>query len=372
MRMLKLFFPILTIMILACNNGLPQEEEVHQEIHYSFPEERQRHEGTWLQWPHHYQYGIKFRDDLDPTWIALVEQLIDGEKVFIIAYDQTEKNRISALLTAASIPLENVHFYIYPNDDFWVRDNGPIYVHDLNGDLVIQDWGFNGWGNKAAYQNCNQIPSKIGLDQNIPVIDLNDVMINEGGSVELDGRGTLMACKSSILNENRNPGMSQSQAEKIFTKYLGATNFIWLDGQAGLEITDQHIDGFARFAHSTTIVTMDREDLMEFDVKPSDMDLIYGARDRDGELYDFLILPLTKHSVVTTYGQDLNYKGSYCNYYIANNKVIVPIYNDPNDDIALELLQGLFPNREVVGIDFRNVYANGGMVHCVTQQQPLR
>jgi len=132
--------------------------------------------------------------------------------------------------------------------------------------LVIQDWGFNGWGDKADYEKCNAIPASIGRDQKRKVIDLNAVMINEGGSVEMDGHGTLLACKSSILNENRNPGMTKSEAEKIFTQYLGVTNFIWLEGQAGLEITDQHIDGFARFGNSMTIVTMENDDLLEFDV----------------------------------------------------------------------------------------------------------
>lgn len=356
--------------MVACNDN--QEPEIDmKETLYTFPEESEPHEGTWLQWPHHYQYGIEFRDDLDPTWIELTRELASSENVHIIAYDQTEKDRIINLLNSASVDLNNVDFKIYPNDDFWIRDNGPIYVHDLNGNLVIQDWGFNGWGNKADFEKCNQIPTKIAEDQGITIIDLNSVMTNEGGSVELDGKGTLMACKSSILNNNRNPGMTQSEAESIFKTYLGAINFIWLDGQAGLEITDQHIDGFARFGNSSTIVTMNNVELLEFDVLQSDIDKLYSAKNKNGEAYEILKLPLTQNNVITTYGQNLGYKGSYCNYYIANSKVIVPTYNDPNDNIALQLLQTLYPNREVVGVDFRNAYANGGMTHCVTQQQPL-
>ena len=340
------------------------------EILYTFPDESKLHEGTWLQWPHHYQYGIKYRDDLDPTWIELTKELVTSENVHIIAYDQNEKNRIHGLLSDASVDLTNIDFKIYPNDDFWIRDNGPIYVYDRNRNLVIQNWGFNGWGNKADFENCNKIPTKIGQDQNRKVIELNSIMINEGGSIELDGNGTLLACKSSILNNNRNPGMTQTEAEYIFTKFLGATNFIRLDGQAGLEITDQHIDGFARFGNSSTIVTMENDDLLYFDVLQSDIDKLYTATNKDGVPYNFLKLPLTQNNVVTTYGQNLGHKGSYCNYYVANTKVIVPVYNDPNDEIALQLLQNLYPYRTAVGIDFRNVYANGGMVHCVTQQQP--
>jgi len=356
--------------MVACDKDKDIDPEIPTTVQYTFPEESEEHEGTWLQWPHHYQYGKAFRDDLDPTWVTLTHQLASSENVHIVAYDNTEKDRITKLLNDAAVDLINVDFYIYPNDDFWVRDNGPIYVYDLEGNLVIQDWGFNGWGNKADYENCDAVPKKIGQDQNREVLDLNGIMINEGGSVELDGHGTLMACKSSILNTNRNPGMTQEEAEDIFTAYLGATHFVWLEGQAGLEITDQHIDGFARFGNSTTIVTMETQDLLDYDVLQSDIDLLYAATNKDGEAYDFVKLPLTQNNVVTAYGKDLGYKGSYCNYYIANTKVLVPTYNDPNDAAALQLLQALYPNRDVVGIDFRNVYAEGGMTHCVTQQQP--
>ena len=339
------------------------------EIWYTFPDENELHEGTWLQWPHHYQYGKDYRNHLDPTWVELTKHLGSSENVHIIAYSNKEKKRIIRLLNEASVDLTKVDFYIYPTDDFWVRDNGPIYVHDAHKNLVIEDWGFNGWGNKAAFNNCNSIPKHIGKSQNRKVVNLNKV-INEGGSVELDGKGTMMACKSSILNNNRNPEMTQKEAEEIFTKYFGVMNFIWLDGQAGLEITDQHIDGFARFGNSNTIVTMGLNDLAEFDVKQSDIHQLYSAKNIDGKNYNFLKLPLTQNNVVTTYGKNLGFKGSYVNYYIANTKVLVPVYIDQNDNLALNLLRELYPRREVVGIDFRNVYAEGGMVHCVTQQQP--
>jgi agmatine deiminase len=179
-----------------------------------------------------------------------------------------------------------------------------------------------------------------------------------------------MACKSSILNNNRNSGMTQAQAEAIFTKYLGVTNFIWLDGVPGLEITDQHIDGFARFGNASTIVTMETADLLDFQVKQTDIDKLYAAKNKSGTAYTFLKLPLTQNNVTTAYGTALNYKGSYCNYYISNTKVLVPNYNDPNDAVANAKIQTLYPTRTVVGIDVRNLYANGGMIHCVTQQQP--
>ncbi|HVI45796.1 MAG TPA: agmatine deiminase family protein [Chitinophaga sp.] len=336
---------------------------------YTMPEESQPHEGTWLQWPHEYQYGRTYRNRLDATWVAMTQALVSGERVHLIAYDQTERERITELLQASGVPMTNVDFTISPTDDVWVRDNGPIYVKDKNGKLLIEDWGFNGWGNKAAYENCNKIPAKIAGDQGLQHINLNGVMINEGGSVEIDGHGVLMACRSSVLNENRNPGMTQEQAEAIFTKYLGVTKFIWLDGRAGLEITDMHIDGFARFANASTIITMSEDDLDYWQVPQQDVRTLYAAINKNGNAYKFVKLPLTQHEVVTTYGKRVG-KGSYINYYISNNAILVPNYNDPNDAVANSIIQGLYPGRKVIGIDCRNLFANGGMVHCVTQQQP--
>lgn len=374
---MTIFLMTILTTFLACNKD-QEENPTDTKILYTMPEEGETHEGTWLQWPHQYQYGTAYRNSLDPTWVAMTQALVTSEKVHIIAYNQTEKDRIIALLNTASVPLTNVDFKIYKTDDVWVRDNGPIYVKDNSGNLVIQDWGFNAWGQKTddqsglpiGFSNCTTIPAKIGSDQGKTVIDLNSTMINEGGSVEIDGHGTLMACKSSILNSNRNLGMTQAQAESIFKKYLGVTNFIWLDGQAGLELTDQHIDGFARFGNATTIVTMEQNDLIDFDVKQSDIDRLYAAKNKNGVAYTFVKVPLTQNNVVTTNGTNLGYKGSYVNYYIANNKVLVPNYNDPNDAVANGIIQTLYPTRTVVGIDVRNLYENGGMVHCVTQQQP--
>lgn len=363
-----------SIFFVACSDGDDGNGDVsnisNEQPPYSMPEESEPHEGTWLQWPHHFQYGIDYRNSLDATWVTMAKELATSEKVHLIAYNQTEKDRIIELLNAQNIPMANMDFKIYKTDDVWVRDNGPIYVRDKNGSLVIQDWGFNGWGNKADYTNCNSVPAKIAADQGKTIVDLNSIMINEGGSVEIDGHGTLMACKSSILNDNRNPEMTQTQAEEIFRKYLGVTNFIWLDGQAGLEITDQHIDGFARFGNADAIVTMEQNDLLDFDVKQSDIDKLYAAKNKNGVAYTFLKVPLTQNNVTTTNGTSLGCKGSYVNYYISNNKILVPNYNDPNDATANAIIQTLYPKRTVVGIDVRNLYRNGGMIHCVTQQQP--
>ncbi len=372
MNIKSLFLLLPFGLFLACDEG---DEPVDPnptptEILYTMPEESELHEGTWLQWPHEFQYGATFRDRLDASWVAMTRALVESENVHLVAYDQDEKDRITGLLNAAGVSLAKIDFKIWPTDDVWTRDNGPIFVRDKSNNLVIEDWGFNGWGEKADFNNCNSIPAKVGADQNRAVVDLNSTLINEGGSVEIDGNGTLMACKSSILNSNRNSGKSQAEVEAIFTKYLGVTNFVWLDGVPGLEITDMHIDGFARFGNHSTIVTMEKNDLLDWQVEQADIDALFAAKNKSGAAYSFVKLPLTSKNVVTEYGKDLGYKGSYVNYYIANTRVLVPNYNDPNDATANQMIQNLYPGRTVVGIDVRNLYENGGMIHCVTQQQP--
>jgi agmatine deiminase len=363
----------LTSVLASCVKGGQSNtgDPVTTEILYTMPDEAAPHEGTWLQWPHQYEYGAAYRNSLDATWVAMTKALVQSEKVHIIAYDVTEQVRIIALLNTAAVSLTNIDFKIYQTNDVWVRDNGPVYVKDKSGNLVILDWNFNGWGNKFGAVKCNTIPAKIATDQSRTIVDLNSVLTIEGGSIELDGNGTLLATKSAILNNNRNTGVTQAQAETYLTKYLGAEKFIWLNGVAGLETTDMHIDGFAKFANGNTIVTMPQNDLLSYDVPQADINTLYAATNKNGIAYSFIKIPLTQNNVVTTNGKSLGYKGSYVNYYIANTQILVPNYNDPNDAVANAQIQALYPGKTVVGIDVRNLYENGGMVHCVTQQQPV-
>lgn len=361
---------LLGLSLCGCKADGEAEHPVNAEILYTMPAESAPHEGTWLQWPQKYQYGELYRNRLEKTWIAMAGEIVSGERLHIITYNQEAKDRIVSQLTAAKVALDSIDFYLFKTNDVWVRDNGPIYVHDNNGKLTIEGWGFNGWGDKEPFNFDDQIPQEVATAEKMPFVQLNRKMILEGGAVELNGRGTLMATRSAILNSNRNPGMSQRQAEALFTTYLGATHFIWLDGVAGLDITDMHIDGFARFGENNTLVTMSRTDLEIWELEEKDIDSLYNAKNMEGQPYDYVVLPLTQNNVVTTYGEDLGYQGSYVNYYITNDKVLVPNYNDPNDTVANAIIQTLYPDRTIVGIDVCNLYKNGGMIHCVTQQQP--
>lgn len=341
---------------------------------YHFPEESSPHEGTWLQWPHHHQHCTEYRKRIEQTWIDMTRELQSGEKVHIIAYDDTEKKRIFDLLEKNKISLKNVDFKVYPTDDVWIRDNGPIFVKDGQGRVLIEDWGFNGWGGKYDYENCDEIPQRIGTDLGIKVIDLNEEMVNEGGSVETDGNGVLMACKSSVISQKREStrtkGITQQEAEDLFKKYYGVSKVIWLDGVTGLDVTDMHIDGFMKFINPNTMITMDEDGLFEMGLTDKDINTLYEASNIDGKEYKKIYLPATKNKVKTSYGKQLEDKGSYVNFYVANKVVLVPNYGDPNDKIANKIIQEQYTDRKVIGIDVRNLYENGGMIHCVTQQQP--
>lgn len=341
-----------------------------QTVQYTMPEETAEHEGTWLQWPHNDLYGPWYIDDVELTFVGMTHALQSGERVHIIAKDSTELSRIINVLNNASVPMSNIDFYVHTTDDVWSRDNGPMFVYDQNDNLSIIDWGFNGWGMDTPYSNCDVIPESVGVDLGLPVVDLNGVVL-EGGAIEHDGNGTMIATRSSITHTSRNPALSEAQIEDSITTYIGITQFIWLDGVYGLEITDMHIDGFVKFANDSTIVTMDSTDLLSWDVSGSDINTLYNATNISGTAYNYIILPLTQNNVITTYNDDLGYKGSYVNYYIGNDVVLMPTYNDPMDASALAILQGVYPNRTIVGIDVRNLYAYGGMIHCITQQQPV-
>tara|TARA_B100000768_G_scaffold166319_1_gene169572 strand:- start:1432 stop:2670 length:1239 start_codon:yes stop_codon:yes gene_type:complete len=338
---------------------------------YSMPHEESPHEGTWLQWPHNFTYGSG-AEDLEASWVDMTKALTTGERVHIIAYNVDQISDITNMLQSADVGMGQVDFQICQNDDFWVRDNGPIFVQDELGDWLILDWGFNGWGGDTPFELDDAVPSVIAGNLSIPVIDLS-AMVLEGGAIEVDGQGTLMATRSSITGDDRNPGLTETEIEDYLSQYLGVQQIIWLDGEFGgaEDITDQHIDGFVKFVGNHTLVTMNDADLAYWYVGTGDRNIIDQAANTEGAPYQRVNLPLTQFPVQTTSGQNVGFRSSYVNFYVANDVVLVPEYNDPQDEVALEIIQGLYPDRIAMGINCQNMLLWGGMVHCVTQQQPL-
>lgn len=335
------------------------------------PDEAAAHEGTWLQWPHERTYGRRYRDRLEPTWIEMTRALAPGEKVHVVAFDAGEEARIRSLLSAAGVPLANVDFLLAKTDDVWARDDGPLFVFDARRRQGILDWGFDGWGGDAPWRRDDQVPAAVAGALGLPRADLARIVL-EGGAIEVDGRGALMATRSSILEPQRNPGLGRAHFEAEVAPRLGIRKFLWLDGKPGgrEDITDMHVDGFARFGPPGVLVTMTPRDLRAWGLSWLDVARLETFRDANGAAFQRVRLPLTAATVVTTTGRDLGYEGSYVNFYVGNQVVLMPAYADSRDSVAAAILQGVFPGRSVVPIDCRNLYAQGGMVHCVTQQQP--
>jgi len=325
---------------------------------FTMPAQDHPHEGTWLQWPHNYGWDKQHTQRYDRIWIEITMALHVKEKVHLVVYNEDERKRVQRLLKQAN--QAQIDFYVAESDDVWIRDHGPVFCFSHDSKLVITDWKFNGWGKKEDYERSDKVPKIIGKKCNIPIYSIP--MVNEGGSFEVDGRGTLMAKRSSILNGNRNPGWKQADAERYFCRYFGVTNFIWLDGSKGDDITDDHIDGTARFARGDTIITTRRADFED----SREYDIIQEAKDVNGKPYHIVHVPLTKKVI-----PKLKDYGIYTNFYVGNNAVLVPAYNDPNDSVAIKVLQDVYPERKVIGIECTEIYKDGGILNCVTQQQPL-
>lgn len=278
--------------LTACDDAT-KERELEMGNYY-FPAEESLHEGTWLTWPHHYTYGIEYRNEVENIWLEMVIALQNGERIHIIAYDEFEQERINMLLESKNIDLSQIDFVIAKSDDVWSKDTGPMFVINDAGEITIADFSFDGWGGKMPYKNDDKISSIVAKAKNIPIVSIPDFVL-EGGSVELDGNGTAMLCKSSVISENRNSGISVEEAEKYLSRYLGATNFIWLEGVVGEDITDAHIDGMARFLDSETLLTVSEQDFFELyeNIVENDYEALLNAKNSNGEYYQILELPMT-------------------------------------------------------------------------------
>jgi agmatine deiminase len=260
-----------------------------------------------------------------------------------------------------------VFYHRVPSYEPWCRDHGPIFVK-RDGELAIVDWGYNAWGGKyPPYDEDDAVPQRVAELLGLPVFGPGIVM--EGGALDVNGEGTLLTTEACLLNLNRNPQLNKPQIEQYLTDYLGVTNILWLgEGIAG-DDTDGHVDDLARFVNPTTIVSVVESDPQDDNYRPLQENLKRLRTMRDQDQRPLRIVELPMPGVVEYEGQRL--PASYANFYIANGVVLLPTYRDrENDAAALRILQGLFIDRRVVGIDSTNLVWGLGSFHCLTQQQP--
>lgn len=343
------------------------------------PAEWEPHEGTWLQWPQDKVYrGYELK--LEGMWLNMVDALHQHESVHIIVAGERQREHVANQLEYFAIGLENVHFYIVPTNDVWARDNGPIFVVGPEGSVAITDWTFNGWGERFPYDLDNLVPSAIGEHLSMPVF--KPPMVLEGGAVEVNGAGTFMATRPSIIDDHRNPGMNQGEIEAVLSEYLGVDHFVWLTGAGRGECekwgdeTDSHIDIVARFTGEATVLynwTDDRSN-PRYDMVSKTHKELQDATAQSGKPLSLVQLPLPQIHQVTTmtdWRQSTFTDAAYSNYLVANGVVLVPVFGHTHDGRAKAIIAEQFPDREVIGIDAVGLIEHGGAIGCVTQPQPL-
>ena len=335
------------------------------------PAEWEPHAATWLSWPR--PEGISFPgkyETVPPVYAAFIRELVAVEEVNLNVWNSAMEDWVRGLLVENGAPLERVRFHHFPTYEPWCRDHGPIFlVRELAGqrERAVVDWGYNAWGNKyPPFDLDDAVPQHVARLRKLPLFSPGIVM--EGGSIEVNGRGTLLTTEACLLNPNRNPHLSKVEIEKYLKDFLGVTNVLWLgEGIVG-DDTDGHIDDLTRFVNPTTVVTVVEEDPADenFALLRENRRRLEGLLDQDGQPLRIVDLPMP--GVIEYDGQRL--PASYANFYIANQTVIMPTFRAANDARARGILQECFPRHRVVGVDSTELIWGLGSFHCISQQEP--
>lgn len=338
------------------------------------PAEWQPHEATWIAWPHH-------RDDwpgkfapIPWVYAEIVKHLHTGEFVHILVQDRAAEKRARSVLSKAGVELARVRFFPIPTDRVWTRDSGPIFLTDQAGKVAMTDWHFNAWAKYDNWHEDDQVPTRINkylrLKRWQPRCKGKRVVL-EGGSIDVNGAGLLLTTEECLLSpiQARNPHLTRNEIEQVLADFLGIHKVLWLDKGIAGDDTHGHVDDLARFVGPNTVVTVIETNQADPNFAPLQDNLrrLNAMTDVAGKSLEVVTLPMPTPLVFR--GQRLPV--SYANFYIANEKVLVPTFNDPHDRIALGILAELFFERTVVGIHAVDLVWGLGTLHCMTQQQPI-
>lgn len=345
------------------------------------PAEWEPHRATWIAWPHNRSdWPGKFAA-IPWVYADIVRHLSRVEQVNIVVKSAAEKTAAHKVLARAVVSLNNIKFHLWPTNRVWTRDSGPIFLRrqSQTDPIAITDWRFNAWAKYSDWKLDNRLPGhiakKLKLPEFTPMVQRQDKdkpyhVVLEGGSIDVNGQGLMLATEECLLSkvQQRNPGMSRKDLEKVFAEYLGIEKVIWLGKGIGGDDTHGHVDDIARFVAADTIVASVEPSRADANYQPLQENLtrLRAATDLHGNKFKIVELPLPRPVVFE--GRRL--PASYANFYLANHLVLAPTFNDPNDRVALNILTGVFPDREVVGIHCRDFIWGLGAIHCMTQQQP--
>lgn len=332
-------------------------------IRYRMPAEGAPHARTWMQWPARADIaGGAARLDAVRRDLARLARAIAPfeEVVLLVRPDQAEgaRNMCGPAVRRLAVPV----------DDLWARDCGPTFVIGGPGELAVADMNFNGWGGKQDHDADAKVARRIAEHCHIPWFDAG--FVAEGGALEVDGDGTLLATESAILNANRNPGRTKREIETKLKACLGIDKIVWLPGLQGADITDAHIDAIARFVRPGLVlaeVPAKQDGSAWSKLGHESMEILQNATDARGRRLEVVCLAQPRR----LRSRSKDFVASYVNYYLCNGAVIMAEFGDEGTDAqARETLARLYPERTVVQLDVDRICESGGGIHCVTQQQP--
>lgn len=335
-----------------------------------FPAEFAPQEAMWLSWPHKEASWPGKIDAIYPVYAKFIGLIAEAQKVRINVADAAMKIFAEQHLLAVNGNLNNVEFYFNPTNDAWCRDHGPAFVVNYaEKKKAIVDWGYNAWGGKyPPFDLDDVVPTRIAKEFGLEVFHPGIVM--EGGSVEFNGRGTLLTTTACLLNKNRNPHLTQKEIEQYLADFYGVEHFLWLgDGIVG-DDTDGHIDDITRFINEDTVVTVVEENKTDenYHLLQENLNALKKMRLENGKQLNIVELPMPAPVIY----EDQRLPASYANFYIGNQYVVVPTFRDStNDDRALTILQDCFQSRKVIGLDSTDIIWGLGSFHCLSQQEPL-
>ena len=330
------------------------------------PAEWDRHSACWLAWPSHRHL---WRENLGPAQVEFADLCLaiaeeGGEPLDLLVQD----DRAEAEARSALAPvLRKVRFHRVTVGDIWLRDTAPVFVRGPGGALSAARFRFNGWGGKYVLPRDDEVSGRVAVLSGLPELDHDWVL--EGGSVEVDGEGTLLTTRQCLLNPNRNPGMDLAGIEQALHQALGAEKVVWLDEGLINDHTDGHIDTLARFVAPGVVVCMRAEDPADPNAATLERLARDLARSTDARGRKLEVIRIPSPGLLRDKEGELM-PASYVNFYLGNRSVVVPTYGTPQDAGALAALSPLFPGRRVAGRSARAILSGGGAFHCITQQQP--
>jgi agmatine deiminase len=341
---------------------------------YRFPAEFEPHDATWIAWPHHEPDWPGKLAPIPWVYAEIVRVLHRHERVEILCHDEIVKTDAEAALAAHGVA-GNVRLHVVPNDRVWLRDSAPTVVQTDRGKNVLVNWHFNAWAKYPNFERDARVGEAVaritGFDRIEPVRpDNGEPVVLEGGAIDTDGQGTLLATEECLLSpiQARNPGLSRDGYESVFREALGIRQTIWLGEGCVGDDTHGHVDDIARFTAPGVIVLAYEEDPADDENHRRSVDNFERLQLAGGDDGTLRIVKLPYPRAVEMNGERL--PASYANFYIANEIVIVPTFNDRNDRVALNTLAELFPDRHVVGIHAVDLVWGLGTLHCLSQQQP--